>query len=75
MIWFDYIVSTFLWRSPEKFVLYSWDLVLESLINLKLIDLVDGKKKKLLTVWSSALIQIDGTKKEIEIPSKQTKQF
>ena len=24
----DYMVSTFLWRSPDRFVLYSWDLVL-----------------------------------------------
>ena len=27
-IWFDYIVSTFLWPSPDSCVLYSWDLVL-----------------------------------------------
>ena len=26
--WFDYIVSRFSWRSPDRTVLYSWDLVL-----------------------------------------------
>ena len=27
--WSDYMVSRFSWRSPDRIVLYSWDLVLE----------------------------------------------
>ena len=29
IFWLDYIASTFLWRSPDRIVLYSWDLVLD----------------------------------------------
>ena len=27
--WSDYMVSRFLWRAPDRIVLYSWDLVLQ----------------------------------------------